>query len=208
MRVLHNGTAIAGIVPIDDPADADWNSAWLGNLSVGDVDTAAKLVRQRGGSVERGPTDAPDRGRLALVSDPGGAHLLLVRASGGDPPDREPLMGGWLWRELWTHDVDAAVRFYSELTGYQSETIELGGEDYRVLKRSDVARAGVIRAPDDVGAQWLPYVRVEDPARTAARAEKLGAEVVALDEDAAILLDPTGAAIGVRSWDGPREQGS
>ena len=79
---------------------------------------------------------------------------------------------------------------------------------YRVLRRGDIRRAGVLLAPDEVSAQWLPYVRVEDAAGTAARAVKLGAEVVSQDEDGAILIDPTGAAIGVQSWDGPREQGS
>jgi predicted enzyme related to lactoylglutathione lyase len=154
-------------------------------------------VRERGGDVERGPRDVPERGRLALVSDPDDAVLLLVRASGGDPPDVEPPVGDWLWMELWTHEVESAIGFYSELAGYESETVGLDGKPYRVLKRGGVPRAGVEEAPKEVHSLWLPYVRVEDAAGTAARAETLGARVVLQDDDTAILVDPTGAAIGV-----------
>jgi predicted enzyme related to lactoylglutathione lyase len=142
--VLRDGAPIAGLVPARDPKRG---SEWVVNLSVADVDRAAALVRERGGMVERGPVDAPDRGRLALVSDPEGALLLLVRAAGGDPPDEEPTVNGWLWRELWTHDADAAVDLYATLAGYEPETLELRGQPYRVLKTGDVPRAGVVEAP-------------------------------------------------------------
>ena len=103
-RVLRDGTAIAGIVSAADPKR---RSEWVGNLSVTDVDRAAALVREHGGVVERKPVDAPDRGRLAVVSDPEGALVLLLRTSSGDPPDAEPPIGSWLWRELWAHDPGA-----------------------------------------------------------------------------------------------------
>jgi len=197
VMVLRNGVPIASIVRIERPPDRLRDSAWVANLSVADVDQAAALVRERGGDVERGPKVVPDRGRLALVSDPGGAVLLLIRASGGDPPDEEPPVGDWLWTELWTHDVAAAVGFYSELAGYESEMVDLDGQPYHVLKRGDVPRAGVEQAPKEVHPLWLPYVRVEDAAAAAARAETLGARVVLQDDDTAIMVDPTGAAIGV-----------
>ena len=203
--VLHDGVPVACIVRIRRPPDRLRDSAWVANLSVADVDRAAALVRERGGEVERGPRDVPGRGRLALVSDPEDAVLLLVRASSGDPPDEEPPVGRWLWRELWTHDVETAAGFYSELVGYESETVDLDGQPYHVLKRGDVPRAGIVEAPDEVHPLWLPYVRVEDAAAAAARAETLGARVVLQDPDAAILVDPTGAAIGVHDWFGRRE---
>jgi predicted enzyme related to lactoylglutathione lyase len=198
--VLQDGVPVASIVRIERPPDRLRDSAWVANLSVADVDRAAALVEERGGKVERGPRDVPERGRLALVSDPDDAVVLLVRASGGDPPDAKPPVGRWLWRELWTHDVEAAIGFYSALVGYESETVDLDGQPYRVLKQGDVPRAGVMKAPEEVHPLWLPYVRVEDAAAAAARAETLGARVVLQDDDAAILVDPTGAAIGVHAW--------
>ena len=203
-QVLHDGTVIAGIVPARDPKRG---SEWVGNLSVIDVDRAVALVRERGGVVEREPVDAPQRGRIALVSDAEGALVLLLRASGGDPPDVEPRVGDWLWRELWTHDVDAAAGFYAALAGYQLETVEFEDQPYRVLKEGDIPRAGVVDAPPQVDSLWLPYVRVEDADGTATRAAELGARVVRRDGRAAILVDPTGAAIGIQAWGGRDGQG-
>jgi predicted enzyme related to lactoylglutathione lyase len=202
VTVLQDGVPIACIVSIERPPDRLRHSGWVANLSVADVDRAAALVVEREGGVERGPRDIPERGRLALVSDPDGAVVLLVRASGGDPPDAEPPVGRWLWRELWTHDVESAIGFYSALAGYESQTIDRDGQPYYVLKQGDVPRAGVIEAPQKVHSLWLPYVRVEDAAAAAARAESLGARVVLREANAAILIDPTGAAIGVHAWAG------
>lgn len=201
VRVLQEGTPIAGMVTLERPAGAPRESAWVGNLSVADLDHAAALVEKRGGTVARGPVDAPDRGRIALVSDPAGAEVLLIRASGGDPPEEPPATGRWLWWEIWTHDTEGASAFYTDLVGYESATVALDGESYRIFKRGTVPRAGLRKAPDAVPPQWLPYVKVDDPAASAALATKLGGRVVLQDEDAAILVDPGGAAIGLQRWD-------
>jgi predicted enzyme related to lactoylglutathione lyase len=202
--VLNDGTPIAGIVPARDP---ERGSEWIANLSVADVDRAAALVRERGGVIERKPVDAPDRGRLAVVSDSEGALLLLLRAAEGDPPDTDPAVGGWLWHELWTHDVEAAMDLYTTLAGYERETVDFRDQAYNVLRDTDERRAGVVEAPPEVHSLWLPYVRVEDPAAAAVRAESLGARIVMQDDRTAILVDPTGAAIGIGYWDGRRDEG-
>ena len=123
-----------------------------------------------------GPKDVPDRGRVAIVSDPQGALFALVRASGGDPPDQVPLPGGWLWTELWTRDLAAALSFYESLAGYTHETTDvISGDEYHLLKRDDRARAGVRQLRwEDVRPNWLPYVLVDDPATVVARVDGLG----------------------------------
>ncbi len=197
-EVLHRGAPIAGIVAAESP---ERGSEWLPSLSVADVDRASAAARASGGIVERGPLDAPGRGRLALVSDPEGALLLLLRASTGDPPEsQEPSVGSWLWRELWTHDPEQAARFYTELVGYRVEAVDRGDRSYRVFKQGDALRAGIVEAPAEVKPLWLPYVRVRDPGVVAARAALLGARVVTHHQDAAILIDPTGAPIAVQVW--------
>jgi predicted enzyme related to lactoylglutathione lyase len=200
-EILHAGRAIAGIVPADD---AEQGSEWVGNLSVRDVDAAARFVVENGGLVERGPVDAPERGRLALVSDQEGALLLLVRSASGDPPDQDPAIGNWLWRELWTHDVAAAIAFYSALADYDNEEVELAGLPYHVLRDEVRPRAGVVEAPPEVNPLWLPYVRVDDTRRVSDAAAALGARVVMQHEQSAILVDPTGAPFAIQVWDGRR----
>jgi predicted enzyme related to lactoylglutathione lyase len=201
LTVRHRGTPIAGVVLMNPDGKAK-NAAWIGSLSVADVDRAAEVVLKGGGAVELGPLDAVGRGRAVLVRDPGGAHLMLRRANGGDPPDREPPIGSWLWRELWTRDATAALAFYSSLASYDERPAEFEHYRYVVLEQGGLPRAGIVEAPmKEVDPLWLPYVRVADPAGAVARAESLGATVILQDEDAAILLDPRGAAFGVQQWD-------
>ncbi len=197
-RVMRDGEPIAGMI---QPRDPDWGSAeWVSNLSVADVDAATTLMGKRGGVIEHVPVDAPDRGRMSLVSDPDGALLLLVRATGGDPADAEPALAGWLWTELWSRDVDASIEFYSDLVGYTAETRMLRDAPYHVLKRDGEPRAGVVAAPQEVHPLWLPYLRVADAAAIAEQAEALGARIILQNKRTVIMVDPTGAPIGLQVW--------
>jgi predicted enzyme related to lactoylglutathione lyase len=195
--VFNQGVPIAGMVVA---RDANRGTEWIGNVSVADVDRASAAFGQHGGQVESGPIDAPDRGRIALVSDAGGAALLLVRATGGDPPDTHPVIGGWLWWELWTHDVELAMDLMTDVAGYQRETIDLRDEPYRVLRDQKARRAGVVEAPPEVRPTWLPYFRVADTATTVDRAVALGARLVQQTERAAILVDPNHAEFAIGIW--------
>jgi predicted enzyme related to lactoylglutathione lyase len=195
--VFNQGVPIAGMVVA---RDANRGTEWIGNVSVADVDRASSLFAQHGGQIESGPIDAPDRGRIALVSDASGAALLLVRATGGDPPDAHPVIGGWLWWELWTHDAERAMKLLMEVAGYQRETIDLRGVTYRVLRDPKVRRAGVVEAPPEVYPTWLPYFRVADKAATVDQAVALGARLVEQNDRTAILVDPNRAEFAIGTW--------
>jgi predicted enzyme related to lactoylglutathione lyase len=203
VTVLHAGVPIAGMLA---RGVAEGESMWISSLSVTDVDRAAERVRRAGGVVRRGPVDAGERGRMALVTDPGGALVLLLRAPGGDPPDVLAEPGAWFWRELWTHDVPEALAFYAAVADYEPREIEFRGGTYTILETDGDPRAGVTELPDpEIRSNWLPYVRVKDPDRTIVRAERLGARLLVRDENAAILLDPNGAPLGIQRW--PLEAG-
>jgi predicted enzyme related to lactoylglutathione lyase len=195
--VTNRGVPIAGIVKA---RDKERGTEWLGNLSVADVDRAAALYREHGGLVEMEPVDAPNRGKIALVSSKGGAALLLVRASGGDPPDADPVVGGWLWWELWTHDVDGAMDRLVEIAGYQRETVDVDDAPYRVLRDPKARRAGIMEAPPEVYPTWLPYFRVDDIAASVEQAVALGARLVHQEERSAILVDPNRAELAIGVW--------
>ena len=64
--VFSGERLVAGIVALDDPADADY-SRWLGYLSVQDVDAAVGATRSAGGSAVAGPLDLPNVGRAAAI---------------------------------------------------------------------------------------------------------------------------------------------
>jgi predicted enzyme related to lactoylglutathione lyase len=212
--ITHGGQPIGGIVYTAPEQGRVNRSQWVSYLSVPDVDRAVAQVRSAGGVVHTPPRDFPDRGRLAVVSDPQGALLALVTAATGDPADKDPVIDEWLWTELWTDDVEAAAALYRELVGYELQTVEIyEGNDYFLLQRDGAPRAGVIAIPwEGVRPNWLAYVRVADPAVTAARAVELGGNVFLEPDDdvrngdVAIIVDPSGAALTVQRWP-PRTQG-
>lgn len=206
--ITHEGRRIGGVF-YNERRNPDVNrSQWVSYLSVPDVDRAVEQVRAVGGTVHTEPRDYPDRGRIAVVSDAQGALLAVVRSSGGDPADREPLLDEWMWTELWTNDVAAAESFYDNLVGYEPDTLRLYEENsYLVFVRDGRPRAGVIETPDNrVRPNWLPYVRVDDPAAVAAQVESLGGKVLLAPDDdvrngdVAIIADPSGAALTVQRW--------
>ncbi|MGI9590531.1 MAG: hypothetical protein ACR2P8_04115, partial [Myxococcota bacterium] len=55
---------------------------------------------------------------------------------------------------------------------------------------------------EGIDSNWLPYVRVADVAGTVRQARSQGAAVLLERPDVAVLVDPTGAAVGVQRWDG------
>ena len=71
-------------------------------------------------------------------------------------------------------DGPAALGFYKGLAGHDSSVVTSEhGIGYNVLKRQR-SRAGLMQIPPQlevVQPNWLPYVRVEDPAVLVARKE-------------------------------------
>lgn len=207
----HRGVAIAGILPIDDQDVNVASSRWLSLMSVSDVDQAARAVERAGGRIDMGPIDNPTRGRLAAVTDPEGATVVFVRARDGDPPNRdasELVSGRWMWTELWARDAGAAARLYQAVAGYGIERTDVvQSPEYRVLTRDGHPRAGVNQIPwSGVQPNWLPYIKVDDPAAVARRVEQLGGTVLIppLPEirngSVGLVTDPSGAAFAIQRW--------
>ena len=208
--VKRGGKPIAGIVAAKEGSAKQSGGRWLASLSVPDVAAAVDLVRAKGGAVHEGPEMVAGRGVMAIVSDPQGAQLILLRSRNGDPVDAHPSFNEWMWIELWTHDKEAAVDFYRALAGYEGTVIgDGGGGRYQLLLRDGIPRAGVVQLPwSDVRPTWAPYVRVADPAAIAKKAKALGGRVF-LDPSPdfekgtiAIIVDPTGGVVIVQRWSG------
>lgn len=205
--IEHEGTPIGGIAFSDRLKEGINDPRWIGYLSVDDVDRAVEQVRVAGGTIHAEARELADRGRMAVVGDPQGAVVALVRTTRGDPPDGEFVYGRLGWNELWAADVPAAVSFYRSLVDYREEAVDSESRgEYHVMRTGDEARAGILRIRwAGVRPNWLPYVIVEDPAAVEARVTSLGGQVLLSYRDvprgqAAILADPSGAAIGVQKW--------
>ncbi len=208
-----NGREIASIVALDKTEQALDGAAWFSSVSVTDVDDATRRAR-RGGTVNVEPRDLPDRGRYSVVNGPGGAPIVLLRASGGDPADRDDFEPGeFLWTELWTDDARTAVAYYEAVLGYEGEFTGVDPRPYFLMSRDGEPRAGIGELPEgDAEAAWLPYIAVTDAQAVADRVERLGGEVLIAPDamirgSAAVMADPSGAIFAVQEWPVPDESG-
>jgi predicted enzyme related to lactoylglutathione lyase len=201
----RDGERVGGIFQPRDGSPGN-PSQWVTYFSVESVDETVHAGEERGAQVALRPVDVPDRGRVALLVDPEGAPFGLIRPTGGDPPAREPPVNAWLWVELWCHSPEAAGRFYGGLFNLQPRALEIAGTQYYALERADHSYAGLIQLLDDVRPNWLPVVRVADAEGVATRAAELGGRAALSPSEAsppgsaAIIVDPSGAAIGVQVW--------
>ena len=205
--VKSGGLYIAGITQSRRPQPDQPVSQWLSFMSVADVDQAAEITRAAGGSVVMGPLALPNVGRGAVVLDPQGAPLGLLRTSFGDPADvAEPVIHRFLWTELLASDPLAAVAFYSSLAGFESRRTEDDQRPYWILKAGR-ERAGVLKNPfPKVRPVWVASVRVADAGASAARATQLGGRVLLAPRPEhrngtlALVADPTGAVLALQQW--------
>ena len=208
--IEHNGRVIGGLVD-GRRINRDVNvSRWIPVLSVADMAAAIAETEAAGGTVFQAPLDIPQRGTVAVIADPQGAVLTLFESRDGDPADRVPETGDWLWNEIWSSDPDATLAFYRSLVpAYEIDNADdARGGTYRYLTADGVPRVGVLLNPvADIADTWMAYVRVPDPAAAAAAAETLGGEILLPAQrdprggEIAILNDPTGAGFLVQSWE-------
>ena len=210
--IRHNGRLIGGMidtVALNNRADI---SQWVVSMSVTDIDAAVAAFTSGGGTVKTPPTDLRRRGKLAVVRDAEGALLALLQTKDGDPVDREPELGGFLWDELWTTDVERATTFYENVAGLKAETVDVSGnsksgESYRLLKDGDKPRVGIMLNPlEGLDPVWVSYLRVQSPAAITARVVELDGTIIvaaqprAIGGEVAFIAGPSGAGIALQTW--------
>jgi predicted enzyme related to lactoylglutathione lyase len=130
---------------------------------------------------------------------------MLLRATGGDPPDDTRFLDEWAWAELWTNDTAAAAEFYSALAGYNAMRLpDANGGERVVLGTNGQARATIVALPwEDVDPSWIPYIPVASVPDTMGRIVDAGGAVLekaGAGESAtvAIVMGPTGGVFAIQ----------
>lgn len=67
--------SVGGIFPLNDPKFAGVPEAWMSYLAVDDVDTRVKKAQSAGAKLMRPIFDVPGVGRIAMLTEPGGAGI-------------------------------------------------------------------------------------------------------------------------------------
>lgn len=195
--IVHNGKKIGGILDVKGQDLSAQESRWICSISTSNVDEAAKTVTSLGGSVLYGSVDSGSRGRLAQVQDSLGADFILLRSLNGDPGKFDSVPGNPVWVDLFTPNKSASEKFYSNLYGYDTTKPDENAEHYVFTKNSKL-RAGLTPVLwDDLESTWLLFIAVSNLRESALRAVELGAKIVTYNETAAVILDPSGASIGL-----------
>jgi predicted enzyme related to lactoylglutathione lyase len=178
---------------------------WLSHLQVADAAASAKQVAKLGGKVLQEPIDIKV-GIMAVVADPlGGVFALWQPTNRAPGEDYRHQTGSFCWNELYTSDVDASVKFYQAIGGFEVEKTEMPGMGtYVQLKSDGQPRAGILKSPmPGVPQSWLPYVSVANADATHDKAKKLGGTSLVPPTTIpsvgkfAVLKDLAGAAIGI-----------
>src|ERR1043166_553566 len=87
--------------------------------------------------------------------------------------------GRFVWYELVTTDVKAAMAFYSKVMGWGAWDASAPGKAYILFGDGKGSISGLVQLPDDdkqMGGKpsWVGYVAVDDVDATAARLARLG----------------------------------
>ncbi|HXM39636.1 MAG TPA: VOC family protein [Bryobacteraceae bacterium] len=107
--------------------------------------------------------------------------------------------------ELSTTDVDKAKAFYGKLFEWTLEDVPMGPAGaYTMIKVAKGTGGGMVKQPvPGAPSAWLAYVEVDDIAAATQKARSLGATIMQDVTEVmgmgwlSILIDPTGAALGL-----------
>lgn len=179
-------------------------------IKVESAEAAVARVNALGGEAE--PVfDMPD-GRMSACKDPCGGvfHVWQPLTKDGAECDSHA-HGAPTWFETLTTDVDRAVRFYTELFGWQAAVEEPApGMTYTVFKHGDVPIAGAMRfAPDKMGGippHWATYFAVDSADEAVRLAKQHGATICLGPQDIpkvgrfALMKSPQGVPFHVLQY--------
>lgn len=197
-----NGKTVAGIMQKEQD-QAAMPDMWSTYLRSDDAAATAASVTANGGQVIVEPMDIPEQGQMAFFGDATGAAIGVwqPREMRGYELVAEP--GAAAWHELHAKDYDAAVTFYRNVFGWDTDVMSDTPEfRYTTLGAGDTAKAGIMDAsaylPADVPSNWQIYFAVEDADASIEKAVSLGAALIDGPDDSpfgrlATLADPTGA---------------
>ena len=182
---------------------------WLAYVEVPDADAAVDQAVKLGAKVLMPAKTIEQAGRFAILQDPQGAVFAVITSAMPLKPETDPAPREFSWHELTTSDLDAGIKFYAQLFGWEKKSeFDMGDMGmYYMFGRDRFTYGGMMKKPPTApGTYWLHYVSVADTADAAAeRAQKAGGKLmvgpmeVPGGDRIAVLQDPQGAWFAVHS---------
>ena len=110
-----------------DP-EARGPAAWNTYIAVDDADASATALVTAGATLTSEPVDAGPGGRWAGFADPAGAAFRVWQARRRLGAQVTNVSGAWNFSDLHTTDTAAARAFYEQVFGWETDALEMGGE--------------------------------------------------------------------------------
>lgn len=178
---------------------------WAIYFAVDDCDKTAAAIKAAGGQVHVPPTDIPNTGRFAIVTDPQGAAFGLLTPLPMETPQApafdQKKEGHGNWNELMSSDPKAGLAFYGKLFGWKATTAVDMGEmgTYQVFAHDGQDIGGMMALGNAPVSCWLPYFGVNGVAAAIARIKAAGGKLMNGPMEVpggafiAVATDPQGA---------------
>ncbi len=178
------GVPVSGMMDLKACGPGTPPPGWLGYVGVADVDASADQARRLGATLRVPPTDIPDVGRFAVLTDPQGAPIALFRAAdpAQDQPPERMAPGRIGWHELATTDREASLAFHAALFGWgKGEAMEMGEPvgTYQIVTLGTHMLGGIFaRTPEMPGPMWTFYFNVPDIDAAVGRVREGGGRIL------------------------------
>lgn len=157
---------VAGLMK--KPEDMKAPPFWAMYVAVPKLEDAVAHIRRLGGRDVSPVIEVPTVGRMQMMSDPQGAAFYIMQPTSRDErPETAPEIGEASWHELMTTDAPAAMKFYSDVFGWQpGDTMDMGPMGtYFMFNRPHGMIGGMMNKPPEMASvppHWMIYFRVPD----------------------------------------------
>ncbi|MFF5426632.1 MULTISPECIES: VOC family protein [unclassified Streptomyces] len=202
----QDGRTVGGLGPLTEEGAA---SAWTVHFHTRDADAAQRTAEEAGATVRVPAFDVMDAGRMACLTDPGGADFAVWQPGRVRGLERTSAPNTLVWVELHAADPEGVLGFYRALFGWRWAVMEAPGMSYRVVSTAagdqrEASFGGVAELQEDPGnPRWIPYIEVGDADATARAVEGAAGRILLPPADIpdvgrlAWFEDPFGAPFAV-----------
>lgn len=205
VNARRDGRYVGGMMSVDPgqgPSDR-----WTVYLHTADVHATVDTAVAAGAVVFFPPHEVPEKGWMAMLTDPAGAVLGLWQPTGHEGFGVVDEAGAPTWFQLTTSDFASTVDFYTTVFGWQLQ-VEADSDEFRYSNAVfdgtpliGVMDGSVITGLE--GSAWTCFWGCDDVDATVELVTGNGGAVVRAAENTpygrlAAVADPTGAAFNLR----------
>ena len=203
------GREVAGLASATD-LGVDEAVAWYTQVRVDDLDEVLPRAVEAGATDVVGPVDARPAGRLAVLTDAGGARIGFWEAAARQGAETVNEANAWAMSVVQTPDPVRTRAFYQDVFGWQADPLGpadlfrlpgyVGGTEHQPVPRDTVAVG--VPAPDASTVGWHVDFWNDDVAALADRVLDLGGSILSGPADdngflRVVVRDPAGATFSV-----------